>query len=487
MKRVYVDPTGYLGRAACGDYSASAWHDLALAALKLRRQGPRGDLLALSTLDPQGTPLPHQIEGAMAIVEGHGNSALLADDEALEPIKTAALVVREWALRYGSRALILAPAARIRSWEEAFVGWQGAARPQLVRHDQIDRMPRSVEDGVVIDGAHAMLADERLRLRARRLLLVTSTPIRTGIQDLMILLDVLGGTPDPAGLERHAVRRAAPTPARPRTAEIVRLEAPPVELALLTEARELALSAGPLGDAAAATWRRLLQTAETLPAVLAGIAARDLEREVEPLERARILSLMKAVEPAAARSPSKFEALIPLLAGLPGRTLVCVSAPESATWLERSLATRGRIVGTHEPVQVVADSSGPLVDATGIANVVHLDTPWDPRRLAGRLQRAEGAGQIRSFHLVLAGSVEEQVLEAYRESLSLVAPYQEVASAVAEAPRDPEEAVGSALIEGAEGFSRWAATLRQCQEAAGAAREMTSRVLGEISSQDRQC
>ncbi len=486
MKRVYVDPTGYLGRAACGDYAAPAWHDLALAALKLRRQGPRGELLALSALDPQGTPLSHQIEGAMAIVEGLGSVALLADDEALEPIKTAALVVREWALRYGSRALILAPAARLRSWEEALASWQGAARPQLIRHDRIDQVGRDLHDAVVIDGAHAILADERLRLRAGRLLLVTSTPIRSGLQDLVILLAMLGGTPDPAGLERHALRRPAPVPIAPRLAEIVRLEAPPVEVTLFTEARDLALSASRLGAATAATWSRLLPAAESLPAVLAGLAARELEREAEPLGRARILSLLKTVEPAAARSPGKFEALVPLLAGLPERTLVCVSSPEAAAWLERSLTARGLEVGTHAPVQVVPDSAGLLGDAADVANVVHLDTPWDPRGLARRLDRARGTHELRSVHLVLAGSLEEQLLKTYQESFALVAPFQEVASAVAEAPQDPEEAVLAALVEGDEGFSRWAATLRRCHGAAAAARKMTAQVLGEIASPDQR-
>lgn len=480
MKRVYVDPTDHLDRASLGDFAGPDWHDLALTALRLRREGPKGELVALGALPPARPPAEHQIAGAVAIVERAANCALLADDEALDPVGTAALVVREWAVRYDARTLILVPASRISPWRRALSNWSGKLAPVLALHQDAERMRDRTWDNVVVDGAHALIEDGRIMVSGRRRLLVTSTPVRTGMQDLIPVLGALGATPDPAGLRRHAIRRRAPLVPRTVLAEIVRLEASEGERRLLHEACDLAVSVIPQGGPSAGAWRRLLQAALCLPQAPLVQAGQILGADPDPLARARILSLLKTAQACSTRSPGKLEALVSLVSGARGASLVCVATPEIARWINAALAARGLDVGPQGQVWALSDGEASRCEPRGFTTAIHVDVPWDPRVLAERLSRLDGASELRSFHLALAGTIDEVLLDAYQGSLALAAPLGRVAGAIAEAPDDPEVAVGAALVAGLDAFGGWAETLADCLTRAGRAQEATERALGGL-------
>ncbi|MBM3269774.1 MAG: hypothetical protein FJZ01_19250, partial [Candidatus Sericytochromatia bacterium] len=258
MKRIYVDPTAFLARAAAADFAPSEWHDLALLAHRLRRDGPTGELVCLSALPPPAPPAAHQLSGAVAIVESLGGRALLADDEGLDPVGTGALVVREWIARGRTRILIGTPPARLAPWRDALADLVGRAEVVLTGlHAALDLLAMGW-DAVVIDAAHRLAGDPaaltRLAAAPPRLLLISATPVRSADLAAEPILTLLGARPG-SDLRAVAVRRTQPPPvASARLAEIVRLEGAPAERNLIAEAREAASMAIAAGGAAVAGW-----------------------------------------------------------------------------------------------------------------------------------------------------------------------------------------------------------------------------------------
>jgi hypothetical protein len=329
-----------------------------------------------------------------------------------------------------------------------------------------------------VDAAHRLVTDpgalSRLASAPPRLLLVTSTPVRSADLDAEPLLALLGAGSG-SNLRGFVVRRTVPTPLHARLAEIVRLEGASAERALVVEAREYAILALAAGGPPALGWCGLLQAAEALPAALPQAAAAVLEADAQAVSRARVLALLRTAQLAAARSPSKIEALVPLIGASTGRTLVAVSAPEAAHWVRAALAGRGLAVapaGSHvvvpgERVRVVADSEPLKADPAAYSTLIHLDAPWDPRRVARRLSRLAAAPELRIFHLTLAGSVEDQLLGAYQEALALAAAGGDVEGVVSELREEPEDLVRRAIVRGA--YDDWAEALRAARAAACAA------------------
>ncbi len=488
MKRIYVDPSVYLARAARADFATSEWHDLALLAHRLRRDGPTGELVCLSALPPPVPPAAHQLSGAIAIVETMGGRALLADDEGLDPIGTAALVVREWLVRGRARILVMAPRSRQSLWREALGQLSGKAGSDVVLtgHSSGLELVSRGWDALVVDGAHRLVGDDpaavALAAAPPRLLLVSSTPVRSAGSDLSEMLEFLGVRGD-CELRRHVVRRTVPPCINTRLAEIVRLEGAPPERALAQEARESATLAIASGGPLAGAWCTLLRAAECLPAALPRAAAAVLDFDREALGRAHVLSLLRTAQLAAARTPSKIEALVPLIGASTGRALVAVGSAEAAAWIRSTLASRGLAVapaGTHlvvpgERVRVIADGEPLKADPAAYSTLIHLDTPWDPRRIADRLARLNATPDLRVFHVALAGTVEDHLLASYQEALALATPHGDVGGVVAEAGEDPEDLVARALVHGS--FLDWAETLRTCRAAACGAYYATSQAL----------
>lgn len=491
MKRIYVDPSAYLARAARADFASPEWHDLALLAHRLRRDGPTGELVCLSALPPPVPPAAHQLSGAIAIVETMGGRALLADDEGLDPVGTAALVVREWIVRGRGRILVTAPRSRHAPWREALGQLPGKAGTDVVLTDH----PSGLElvsrgwDALVVDGAHRLVGDDRaavsLAAAPPRLLLVTSTPVRVPGGDLGPLLEILGvrGEFEP---RRHVVRRSLPPCINSRLAEIVRLEGSPAERALAQEVRESATLAVAAGGELAGVWCTLLRAAESLPAALPRPAATVLDFDREALGRAHVLSLLRTAQLAAARTPSKIEALVPLIGASSGRALVAVGSAEAAAWVRGTLTGRGLAVapaGTHlvvpgERVRVIADGEPLKADPAAYSTLIHLDTPWDPRRIAKRLARLTATPDLRVFHVAIAGTVEDHLLSSYQEALALATPHGDVGAVVAEAADDPEDLIARALVRSS--FEDWAETLRTCRAAACGAYYATSQALDDL-------
>src|SRR5207248_1967586 len=112
------------------------------------------------------------------------------------------------------------------------------------------------------------------------------------------------------------------------------------------------------------------------------------------------------------------------------------------------------------------DTEALPADPRGFDTLIHLDIPWDPRRLSRRLARLEAASDVRIFHLALVGSVEDQLLGAYQEAFPMGASHGEVDAVLAEAPDDPEVSVGAAVVVGEGAFEGWAATLKACSHTA---------------------
>ncbi|MBM3270338.1 MAG: hypothetical protein FJZ01_22110, partial [Candidatus Sericytochromatia bacterium] len=154
------------------------------------------------------------------------------------------------------------------------------------------------------------------------------------------------------------------------------------------------------------------------------------------------------------------------------RSLVAVASPEAAHWVRGVLGGRGLAVapaGSHvvvpgERVRVVADAEPLKADPAAYSTLIHLDAPWDPRRIAARLARLAAAQELRSFHLALAGSVEEQLLWCYQDALALASPGGDVAGTVSELPDEPEDLVRRAIVRGS--FADWAEALRTARAAA---------------------
>lgn len=491
MKRIYVDPSAYLARAARAEFASPEWHDLALLAHRLRRDGPTGELVCLSALPPPVPPAAHQLSAAVAIVETMGGRALLADEEGLDPVGTAALVVREWVVRGRGRILVAAPRSRHAPWRDALGEWHGRAGADVVLTDHsagLDLVGQGW-DCLVVDGAHRLAGDDRAMLALAaappRVLLVTSTPVRAPGGDLYPVLALLGvrGEFEP---RRHVVRRSPPPCINSRLSEIVRLEGSAAERALAKEARESAMLAIASGGEVATAWRRILQAAESLPAALPRPAAAVLDAAPEALARARVLSLLRTAQLAAVRTPSKIEALVPLIGASTGRALVAVGSAEAAAWVRGILAERGLAVapaGTHvvvpgERVRVIADGEALKADPAAYSTLIHLDTPWDHRRLAARLARLAATADLRVFHLAIAGTVEDHLLACYQEALALATPPGDIGAVVAEAADDPEELIARSLLRSS--FDDWAETLRTCRAAACGAYYATSQALDAL-------
>jgi hypothetical protein len=472
MKRVYVDPTEFLERAARAEYASAEWHDLALLAHRLRREGPTGELVCLSALPPPVPPAAHQLSAAIAIVEKFGGRALLADDEALDPIGTAALVVREWLARGRGRVLVLAPEARVAPWADALAGLTEDPGSDIVLATHVSGLDLVARgwDALVVDAAHRFAGDDKalaiLAGAPPRLLLVSSTPVRYAGSDASAVLALLGG---PVPLSACVVRRTVPACVNYRLAEVVRLEGSAPERHLAQEARDSAVLAIAAGGPPAGAWSILLRAAEALPAALPRAAATVLDTERADLGRARVLSLLRTAQSAASRTPSKLEALIPLIGASSGRTLVAIESSEAAAWIRTVLAHRGMAVappGSHlvvpgERVRVIADGEPLKADPAAYSTLIHMDTPWDPRRLAARLARLAAAPELRIFHLALGGTVEDALLACYQDALALATPPGDVHGIVAELSERPEAFIRRSIVRG--DFSTW-------QEALGAAR-----------------
>lgn len=473
MKRVYVDPTTHLERAARADFASLEWHELALLAHRLRRDGPQGELLCLSALPPYLPPAAHQIEAAVTAIETMGGRALLADDEALDPIGTAALIAREWVVRGLARILVLARPSRMSLYRDALgalvVG--NVATVTIAPIADASILTGRGWDALIVDGAHILSGDlaaaAAVAAGPRRLLLVSSTPIRSDDRELESLLALLGG----AAVDRHVIRRLAPVCQHSRLAEIVRLEGSPAERLLVGEAREKAIEALALSDELGEAWCGLLKAAEALPAALPRAAAAVLDIDRQALGRAHVLAVLRTAQAAAVRTPSKFEALVPLVSASAGRTLVCIATPEGASWLRLALAGRGH----EDKVKVLADGESLRADPAAFRTLVHADTPWDPRGVAARLARLAASPELRVFHLVLAGSVEDELVSSYQDALALASPPGEVAAVVAEASADPEAILRKILPSG--DFGAWTDTLKGLRAAACRAFVATSSAL----------
>jgi superfamily II DNA or RNA helicase len=201
----------------CAETLAGIADPLFPALASARRAGPAqaarailGGLLAplelpLPAVEPPAWLLPHQAEAALrtwAILERFGG-ALLADGVGLGKTYVG-LGLGEFERRRGGDMLVIAPASLRPEWQRAAA--EVGVRLSFVSHTSLARRAPRVPDGVtllVVDEAHGFRNPRTLRYGAlarlsvaRRVALLTATPVNNTASDLAALVHLFAGADD---------------------------------------------------------------------------------------------------------------------------------------------------------------------------------------------------------------------------------------------------------------------------------------------------
>lgn len=470
--------------------------------LHLRRQAlalsvhPGFDtLLALSSVRNVSF-LDYQLNTVRHVLKNLRGRALLCDEVGLGKTIEAGLILMEYLLRgLVRRVLILTPPSLVEQWREelrvkfnqdfvvhdapqfraAQQPWM--AFPRIIASlDTAKREPHrsallEVEyDLVIVDEAHHLKSQRTLAyqlvsaLKKKYILLLTATPVQNHLDELFNLITLLL----PGQLETSSSFRRkyidARDPLVPRNAEALKQllrevmvrnrrgatgairsqrHAHTVELELSAEEDQFyqALTAMVRAryEPAAGLGRVLLKnlqreagsSVETVLPTLEKMAARDGTPQLDEL------MAMGRLIPRRA----KVEALLRLLAGIPGKAIVFTSFVQThhlvASALEKAGMSVARLHGgmsrqaKEEQVQYFAGPARVLVSTeTGSEGrnlqfcrvLVNFDLPWNPMRIEQRIGRLHRLGQEQDVHvwnLSARGTVESHILELLDAKINL--------------------------------------------------------------------
>ncbi|MEB3204079.1 MAG: hypothetical protein VKP57_05215 [Candidatus Sericytochromatia bacterium] len=389
MKRVYVDATERLERADRGAYAPGDWARLAGVAARMREGWPREELLSPAALPPTRRVQPAEERAVRAIVGRCGDRAVLAWPEALAPWGVGELLLREWLVRDPGRILVLAAPGRLEAWRRVLEG----AGPRVHCIAQGEPLPDEAFTGWLVDRCDRGLAELPRPDGVRRVVLLAPRPWPEEV-GLAALSDWLGKRDVPlVSLEQAMVVEETAPAVTPAAIEgrLVAVRPSIAEGALLAEVAALSdwlVETGRL-DAVeiAGPWVRLLATAEAWPGAIPQVAAHLLDREREPLAKARLLSLLRAGLEAWEVGPS-----------LEGTLQALVATSHLRVRLAVATSVMGEALAARMPagVDVVVDGE---VGPDAVHDLwLHAEPVMHPLDMASR--NATGS---RHHHLVLAG------------------------------------------------------------------------------------
>ncbi len=483
--------------------------ELCLSAWRLRLTEQFDELLCLPHL--RGVQrLDYQVETVLKVLRRLRGRALLADEVGLGKTVESGMLVKEMLLRgMASRALVLVPSALVGQWtEELREKFQISARstdePQfrsgdplsawkkpgvLVASLHLAKLERHAPhvaavpwDLVAIDEAHHVknrnTAGWRLinQLKSRYLLLITATPVETGLEELYNLITLLkpGQLSTPAEFKKRFISTGDPlspkngeglrsllgevmvrnTRARaglsvalpPRFAQTLVVEPTEAEQvlyqAILTEVRRCAeapatrrLGLRFLMEAAGSSPQAALHT-------LTRAGSEDPSSESEPGGVAPNKPVLRELARVAASAPSrKMGRLLEVIAQSSGKVVVFTRFKATLEALSQTLeahqipwvAFHGGMSGPekdqavhtfreHARVLLCTEVGGEGRNLQFANVLVNFDLPWNPMKIEQRIGRLHRIGQqqeVHIFSLCNARSAEERILDVLERRIHL--------------------------------------------------------------------
>jgi SNF2 family DNA or RNA helicase len=457
------------------------------------------ELLALRLM--QGVePHRYQIETVRRVLRVFRGRALLADEVGLGKTVEALMILREYHLRGAvRRALILVPPALVGQWvgeltakagivprstedpaeradPEAF--WRGEG--VVVASVALARAPRHLAavqaepwDILIVDEAHHVKnrASASFKLvdgiKSRYLLLLTATPIETGLLELYNLVTLLkpGQFATPAAFRAQFVDKKDPLSPKnrerlrsllaevmvrntradsglklpPRFVSTVAVEPLPEERALYDEVIAFLRAHGSDKETRMLATTLLLEAGSSPSAVQGTLERARVSEARAPSLRDAIDALARKAQ--AVRTTRKGKALVDLVRAHPGQMLVFTRFRDTLAYLERALREAG------VPPLVFHGGLGPqakqaaleafrggakLMLATDVGGegqnlhhchvLVNFDLPYNPMLIEQRIGRLHRMGQreeVRVYNLCARGTAEERVLDLLDRRLHL--------------------------------------------------------------------
>lgn len=505
--------TGGLGLPALSAAPASLLDvELCVTAWRLKLAEQFDELLCLPLL--RGVQrLDYQVETVLKVLRLLRGRALLADEVGLGKTIEASMLIQEMRLRgMARRVLILVPSALVGQWTEELrekfqiparstdmpifrsrdpsAAW--SAEGVLVASLHLAKLERHARfataapwELVVVDEAHHVknrhTAGWRLinQLQSRFLLLLTATPVETGLEELYNLITLLkpGQLSTPADFKKRFVSAGDPlhprnrerlrallaevmvrnTRARaglsvalpPRFARTLVVEPTPAERALYEAIVEEVRHRAEAPAATRRALRSLMEAAGSSPhAALSSLRRStpeegdgpegDAPEEETPLASPRLVEL---AEQAAAAPSRKTERLLEVLARLPDKAVVFSRFKATLEALAQALAARGiPFVTFHgglsgpekdRAVQSFREEARVLL-ATEVGGegrnlqfahvLINFDLPWNPMKIEQRIGRLHRIGQQHEVHILSlcnAHSAEERILDVLDRRIHL--------------------------------------------------------------------
>ncbi|MGP6159176.1 MAG: DEAD/DEAH box helicase [Vulcanimicrobiaceae bacterium] len=436
------------------------------------------------------TPFSHQLTAAKRVLTRLRGRAILADEVGLGKTIEAALVLSElYVRRLVRRTLIVVPAGLVPQWceelERKFAlpvlelgseAWERTLRPweasiivaslATARRSPWRNATEKIDwDLVIVDEAHRLKnprsASAQLvkSLRARRLLLLTATPVENRLDDLFQLVNIV--VPGLLGTPKEFRVRYASAAANASAAQLAPLQARMADVMVRHRRSEVALMlprrlaetlAVAPGEDESDLYRlvseRVRETARRassaqllgLRSVLrtAGSSARALGAS---LERAGWADLAARARRLASR---KSQVLLRLLARHRERGEKAIvftafrrtldelaetarAAGIPAAVYHGSLSRREKIETMNAfrgtaPVLLSSEAAGEGRNLQFCHVMINYDLPWNPMQIEQRLGRIHRIGQdhdVALTNLVGVGTIEERILRVLEAKINL--------------------------------------------------------------------
>jgi len=442
----------------------------------------------------------YQIETVRKVLRVFRGRALLADEVGLGKTVEALMILREYQLRGMARkVLILAPAALVNHWVGELTDKGGlevrATTDVLFRRDTSDfwrepgivvaslalartarHMPELQQHGwdlVIVDEAHHVknrtTASYALvnGLRSRFLLLLTATPVETGLDEIYNLVTLIkpGQFASPAAFRKQFVDLKDPSSLKnrerlrallqdvmvrntraqcglklpPRFVTTVAVEPTEEERQLYGEVLSVVREHGQESRTRMLASTLLLE-AGCSPKALLGTLSRVADSELHSGEfRANALRLAELAR--SVKRPSKHRCVLEILASNTEQALIFTrfraAADELAAALihadipctmfhgglsaeEKQRAIAGFRGGLR--VMVATDVGGEGQNLQFCSLLINFDLPWNPMQIEQRIGRLHRMGQtepVRVFNLCAKGTAEERLLDILDRRLHL--------------------------------------------------------------------
>ena len=436
-------------------------------------------------------PFPYQFQAAESVLRRMRGRAILADEVGLGKTIEAGLVLSELYLRgLAERVLILVPTGLVEQWMEELdrkfglprlaygtTAWEQVEQPletSIVilplaaarRAPLRDALAAASWDLVIVDEAHRLknpaTASARLvkALRARRLLLLTATPVENRLDDLYQLVNLVRpgylGTPQAFRSSYGAARGGGPvhnTAALQAQMRQVMVRHRRSEVALMLPRRlaETLRLAGSAQEAAlyASVSERVREQSRTAAPVQV-LALRGVQRLAGSSPRALASTLNKlgwadlATQAAAITATEKARVLLELLRrhqASQEKVVVFTAYRETLGYLAElaaaddlpaaiyhgSLSRREKDVAvqafrTDLPIMLTTEAAGEGRNLQFCHVLINFDLPWNPMQIEQRLGRLHRIGQehdVLVTNLVTRETIEDHILRVLEAKINL--------------------------------------------------------------------